>query len=153
MREYKSSLFIIGKNVVYGIAGAFVAALVLSWFLSGAVSVILGILAGLAIIYFAVISDNITVVLDNGEMSVYRIGGRLLHRFRLDDCSFHAKIVTTSDMTGGDSDCTLTIDCADGGETNLDCSMLGKTTFMELLDALGFNDTQPEKLSTTKKDD
>lgn len=148
MKEYKSSLFVIGKNIVYGIGGAFVAALVASWFLSGFLAVLIGLAAGAAIIYFAVIGDNITVTLDDATMSVHRLG-KLLHTFNREECSFHAKVVTTTDVTS-DSDCTLTVTDADGEETALDCSMLGKTTFMRLLDDLGFNDQPAVAVATTK---
>lgn len=149
MKEYKSSLFVIGKNIVYGVGGALVAMLVASWFLSDFLAVLLGLAAGAAIIYFAVIGDNIAVTLDDGTMTVRRLG-KLLHTFEVGECSFHAKVVTTSDMTGGDSDCMLTVTDADGEETRLDCSMLGKSRFMELLDDLGFNDQPAVALATTK---
>lgn len=149
-KEYKSSLFVIGKNVLYGVGGAFVAALVLSWFLNGTLAVILGILAGLAIIYFAVIGDNIRVVLDDETLSIYRLG-KLKHSFKLDESSFHAKVVTTTDSTGSDSDCDLTVTGPDGEETRIDCSMLGYRRFMELLDDLGFNDGDPKAVPTLQK--
>lgn len=150
MKRYKSSLFVIGKNVLYGVGGGFVAALVVSWFAGGFTAVLVGIVAGLAIIYFAVYGDNIEITLDDGVMTVTRFG-KLLHTFTVDECSFNAKVRTTSDMTGGDSDCTLRITRADGGEVHLDCSMLGERRFMELLDDLGFNDTEPVALATTRK--
>lgn len=150
MKQYKRSLFVMVKNVLYGIGGGFVAALVASWFVGGILAVIVGLAAGLAIIYFAVYSDNIVVTLDEGVMSVHRFG-KLLHTFAIGECGFNAKVVTTSDMTGGDSDCTLHVTRADGSEVHLDCSMLGRSAFMELLDDLGFNDTEVVPLATTGK--
>lgn len=149
MTQYKSSLFVIVKNVAYGVGGGFVAALVASWFLSGFFAIVVGLAAGLAIIYFAVYSDNIVITLNDGVMSVHRFG-KLLHEFKVEECQFNAKVVTTSDMTGGDSDCTLHISRADGDEVHLDCSMLGRGRFMQLLDDLGFNDTAPVALATTR---
>ena len=150
MKEYKSSLFVIGKNILYGVGGGFVAALVLSWFINGSVAVVIGILAGLAIIYFAVIGDNIRVELDGETLAIYRLG-KLRHSFKLAESSFRAKVVTTSDSTGSDSDCDLTVVGPDGEETRIDCSMLGYGRFMELLDDLGFNDQKPEVVPTLKK--
>lgn len=149
MKEYKSSLFVIGKNVVYGVGGGFVAALVLSWFISAGVAVVLGCLAGLAIIYFAVIGDNIRVTLDDDTLAIYRLG-KLKHSFKVAECSFNAKIVTTTGSAVSDSDCDLTIADAGGEETTIDCSMLGRSRFLELLDDLGFNDQAPSAVPTTK---
>ena len=150
MREFKSSLFVIAKNVLYGVGGAFVAALVLSWFLNGTVAVLLGLAVGAAIIYLAVYSNNIRVAVDNNTVSFHR-RGTLLHQFSLDDHSFRAKVVTTTDSTGSDSDCDLTVTAPDGSETQIDCSMLGYNQFMELLDCLGFNDQPPVAVETMKK--
>ena len=149
-KEYKSSLFIIVKNIVYGVAGGFTAALVASWFLGSSAAIVIGFAVCAAIIYFAVIGDNITVVVENGEMIVSRFS-RELHRFTLDECAFNAKIVTTSDMTGGDSDCTLRVIDADGEETSIDCTMMGRTRFMRLLEDLGLVNGPAVPLATTRK--
>lgn len=148
--EYKSSLFVVIKNVVYGIGAAFVAALVLSWFINGYLALLLGMAAGAAIIYFAVHGDNIRVLLDDDTVSFYR-GKKLLHAFNRVDHSFRAHVVTTIDSTGSDSDCDLTVIAPDGSETRIDCSMLGYRRFMGLLDGLGFNDQSPEQVETVKK--
>ena len=151
MKEYKSSILIIGKNVAYGVAGGFVAALVFSWFINAFVAVILGIAAGLAIIYFAVVGDNISLTLDDETLSIYRLG-KLKHSFKRSECSFNAKIITTTGSMVSDSDCTLDVTDDDGEETQIDCSMLGKSRFMELLDDLGLTDPEPVALQTTKND-
>lgn len=152
MREFKSSLFVIGKNVAYGIGGALLVALVLSWFINTTIAVVLGIAAGAAIIYLAVHSNNIRVVVDGDAVAFFR-GEKELHRFTLADHSFHAKIVTTTGSGIPDSDCDLTVTAPDGTETEIDCSMLGHGRFMELLDCLGFNNQPPTPVATVKKAD
>lgn len=150
MREYKSSLFVIGKNVVYGVGGGFVAALVLSWFLHAAIAVIGGLIAGAAIIYFAVFSDNISITVDDEKMEVFRFG-KLLHSFKLSECGFKAKIVTTTGSAVSDSDCDLTVSGPGESETTIDCSMLGRSRFLELLSDLGMDDKEPVAVPTTAK--
>lgn len=148
MKEYKPSLFVLGKNAVYGIAGGFVAILILNAFLPAILALMLGVAAGLAILYFTFYSDNISVKLDEQEISFFRFG-KLLYQFPLEGTSFSAKIVTTQEAVS-DSDCDLTIKTADGDEETVDCSMLGKSTFEELLKDLGLTDRKAEKLETSK---
>lgn len=148
MKEYRPSKFVIGKNIVYGVAGGLVAALILNAFLPAALACLLAIAAGGAIIYFAVYKDNISVKLDEKEVSFFRFG-RLLYNFPREGTSFHAKIVTTQEAVS-DSDCDLTVTTADGTEVTIDCSMLGLRTFEELLKDLGLTDKEPAKLETIK---
>ena len=150
MTEYNSSLFVIGKNIVYAVAGSLVVMLVASWFLSGAVAVVLGVAVALLIVYFAVYRDNIRVTVDGDTLSFWRFG-TLLHEFPVAECGFKANIVTRRDMTGGDSDCTLRVVDAGGEETSIDCSMMGKTRFMRLLEDLGLVNAPAVPLATTKK--
>ncbi len=149
MREFKSSLYVMGKNVAYGLGGAFLSGLVLSWFINSTVASILGLAVGAAIIYLAVHSNNIRVTVDGEAVSFYR-KDRLLHRFTLSDHSFNAKIVTTTGSGISDSDCDLTVTAPDGTSTEIDCSMLGHGRFLELLDCLGFNDN-PAPVETVKQ--
>lgn len=149
MKEYKPSIFVLAKNVVYGLAGGFVAALILDAFLPYVLAYLLGIAACIAILYFTLYSDNISVKLDESNISSFRFG-KLLYEFPLEGTSFSAKIVTTQEAVS-DSDCYLTIKTFDGDEETIDCSMLGKNTFEELLKDLGLTDREAEKLETTKK--
>lgn len=151
MRIYKSSVLVIAKNIVYAVAGAFVAALILHWFINEAVAIAIGCLAGLAIAYFAVYQDNITVAVGDETLWVRRFG-KILHSFILEECSFRANITTTSDSAGSDSDCILVVSDASGDETSIDCSMMGAGRFYELLEDLGLvNNPNPTPLPTTGK--
>lgn len=150
MTIYKSSLFIIGKNIVYAVAGACVAAFILNIFVSEAVAVGIGALTGLAIAYLVIYQNIITVEVGDGIMTVSRFGKRQ-HEFELAGCSLRANIRTTSDSTGTDSDCTLTVIREDGDETHIDCTMMGADRFYELLEDLGLVNPDPVPLRTTKK--
>jgi hypothetical protein len=145
MLTFKSSAFIIVKNIIYGVFGGGVAALIASWFLDLTVAVAIGAVLGLLIIYFALFGDNIRVVVGDGEFSVFR-GRKLKHSFKLNEVGFHASIRTKN----GDSDCTLTVEQADGTKTSIDCGMLGASRFNRLLDALGVADSEPIAVKTTK---
>ena len=145
MIVYKSSLFIIAKNVFYGIFGGGFAGLVASWFsLDLIFSIPIGVLVGSFIIYSALIGDNIRVEIDGDTLSFYRLG-KLKHQFQISRVGLHAKIRTSD----GDSDCNLTITDEEGKSTNIDCSMLGKSRFYKLLDSLKVFD-EPVELPTRK---
>ncbi len=48
---YESSIPVLVKNVVYGICGGFVAAIIVNWFLSITLAIIIGTILGALIIY------------------------------------------------------------------------------------------------------
>jgi hypothetical protein len=143
---YKSSAFIIVKNVIYSILGGIAVALILSWFIDANLAVIIGGAVGLLIIYFVLIGDNIRVEIDGDRLSFYRFK-KLKHEFSIGKSGFNARIKTTD----GDSDCTLTVIQENGEETYIDCSMLGKSRFYKLLDALRVTDPEPVEVETKKK--
>ncbi len=151
MHTYTASLFIIAKNVMMGLIAGAVAAWIGTWFLAERTAVIIGGVIALLLVYFALIGDNYRLTLDDKQLRVYRLG-KLKHAFPLDAYSFSARVKTTYDSTGSDSDCHL-IATHDGTEevTRLDLSMLGKRRFMLLLDDLGFDSNAPRKLLATKK--
>ena len=147
MKEFKSSLFIIVKNVFYGIFGGAAIALIMYMFMEDLViPIIVGTVLGLLIIYFAIVKDNIRIIVDPDRFTVYR-GKKLKHSFNTKEVSMHAKIKTVD----GDSDCTLTVTTPDGKETRIDCSMLGQSRFYKLLDALDVFDGEPVEVRTKKK--
>lgn len=151
MRTYTSSPFIIAKNIVFGLFGGAVAAWICTWFLAERTALVIGGVIVLLLVYFALIGDNYRLTLDDKQLCVYRLG-KLRHTFLLRMYGFSARIKTTYDGTGGDSDCHLIATSEDTGEvTRLDLSMLGKQRFMLLLADLGFDADAPKKLVTAKK--
>jgi hypothetical protein len=133
--------------VLYGVAGGAVAALIASWFLDLTAAVVIGAFLGLLIIYFTLFSDNIRIVVDGDDFTVFR-RGKVRHSFKLSEVGVHARIRTKS----GDSDCKLTVEDAAGGKTYIDCSMLGASRFYRLLEALHVTDSEPAEIKTTKKE-
>ena len=144
---YESSIPVLIKNVVYGVCGGIVAAIIVNFFLPAGLAVAIGAILGILIIYFALVKDNIRVVLTDDTLSFYNLG-KLKHEFKLDEVGFSARIKTSD----GDSDCTLTVHEAEDKETYIDCSMLGRTRFYELLDALHVTDPEPVAVETVKKE-
>jgi len=146
MQTFKSSAFIIVKNVIYGIVGGAVAALIASWFLELTVAIIIGAVLGLLIIYFAVVGDNIEIVVESDHFFVRR-RGKVKYAFKTDEVGIHAKIRTKS----GDSSCALVVTKSDGSQTAIDCSMLGASRFHKLLAALHVTDA-PVEVKTSGKE-
>jgi hypothetical protein len=146
MLTFKSSIFILIKNVFYGVVGGAVAALIASYFLDLTIAIAIGVVLGLLIIFFTLFSDNIKVVVGEGDFTVFR-RGKARYSFKLSEVGFHARIRTKS----GDSDCKLTVEEANGNKTYIDCSMLGASRFYRLLDALHVTDSEPTEIKTTKE--
>lgn len=143
MKEFKSNPLVILKNVLFAVCAGFVLAIIGNFFLSPTISKGLGALAFLGGTYFAVVLDNIRV----DKLTFYR-GKKETHSFTISECSFHSLIRSTT----GDSSCDLTIKTHENDYgTTIDCSMLGRGRYLQLLDALGFNDQEPVNISTTKR--
>ena len=143
MKIYKSSLFIIVKNVIYGICGGAVIAFILNLLLLTYLAVIIGAVVGLLIIYFAVIGDNIRVVIDGDNFTVYR-RGKAKHSFNMCEVSLEARIKNRA------GDCILTVTEQNGESTRIDCSMLGQNRFYRLLADLRVVG-EPAEVVPTKK--
>ena len=147
MKEFKSNPLVILKNVLFAVCAGFVLAIIANFLLSPTISKGLGALAFLGGTYFAVVLDNIRVVIDGDRLTFYR-GKKETHSFTISECSFHSLIRSTT----GDSSCDLTIKTHENDYgTTIDCSMLGRGRYLQLLDALGFNDQEPVNISTTKR--
>ncbi|MDR3295024.1 MAG: hypothetical protein LBT26_04215 [Clostridiales Family XIII bacterium] len=142
---FKSSTFVIIKNIIYAVAGGLVAAFIANWFLDSRIAAAIGVFLCLLIAYFAMFGDNIRIVVGEDDFTVFR-RRKLRHSFKLSEVSIHAKIRSTT----GDSDCTLTVTERDGSQTHIDCTMLGGSRFYRLLDALRVTDPEPVEVKTKK---
>ncbi len=145
MTEFKSSSFVIVKNLLYAVFGGAAAVFIAHIWLNFTYSIIIGSALCLILAYFALFGDNLRAVIDGDELIVYR-GKKEKYRFTISQCHFHSRMVTKS----GDSDCHLTITSPDGSSQTVDFSMLGASRYYRFLDALGFND-ETQTLETTKK--
>lgn len=147
MKEFKSNPLVIGKNIIFAVFGGILVAIIANFFLTSFLSVILGIVIFGAISYLALVSNNIKVVIDGNKLTFYR-GAKETHSFTISECSFHSLIQSSLE----DSSCDLTIKTPeDNYGVTIDCSMLGKNRYLQLLDALGFNDQEPIDLTEDKE--
>ncbi|WP_428897698.1 hypothetical protein Dip518_001489 [Parelusimicrobium proximum] len=151
MKQYKPSMFVLGKNIVYALCGGFVAGLIAEWLLPSFLALLIAIAVAGAVAYLTLYTNNISVNLDDKTISFFRFG-KLIKQYPLEGTGFKAKITTTSDSAGTDADCDLTVIPAEGEEETIDCSMLGDDTFWELIKDLGLTDKAPQKIKTEKKD-
>ena len=134
MKEFKSNPLVILKNVFFVACAGFVLAIIANFFLSPTISKVLGTLTFLGGTYFAVVLDNIRIIIDGDKLTFYR-GKKETHSFIISESSCDLTIKTHENDYG----------------TTIDCSMLGRGRYLQLLDALGFNDQEPVNISTTKK--
>ena len=146
MLVFKSSLFVIVKNVAYALGGGAFAALIASIWLELIIAIIIGVAFALLMTYFAVFGDNFRVEVAGDIFTVYR-RNKIKHQFDVTEVSLHARIKTVD----GDSDCKLTVTGCDGKSAHIDLSMLGQSRFYKLLDALGVLDAEPIEVKTTTK--
>lgn len=138
------------KNVIFGILGGAVGALIANFFLDQNYAIAIGALLAFLIIFGTLFSNNIKLQVDGDFIRVYRFG-KLKHQFNRNTCHFQIKIVTTTDSTGPDSDCTLTVVDESDNTTDVDCSMLGRRRFERFVDYIGIDDGEPEVLPVSNK--
>ena len=147
MKEFKSSAYIVVKNLIYGIIGGAVIAFILNIWINIWYALGLGVLIAIWYVLTTLLKDMKKVVIYDDRFEIVR-RGKVLHSFKRSEVAIRASIRTK----GGDSDCTLRITSADGREELIDCSMLGRNRFYRLIDELGVLDPEPIELKTKKKD-
>lgn len=147
-KVYKSRIYRILVNLVFGIAAAGVSFLIASIWLDVIWCAAIGI--GILLLYlWLVILDNlITITVDGKYMTVQK--GHKVQSFEIARCSFYAKMVTSS----GDTGCTLQITDENGKEEYVDCELIGVEQFKQLLEDIGVTGQgrEVQKLQTKKGD-
>ena len=140
MNEFKSKTIIIFKTFIYYILVMSVVVwmiynLIIMWKgIQLSYPMVVGMWGVLLILACTLIwYDSIRIVIQNGEMIVYR-GRQVMDRFVIMECKMNSRITTK--LWG--SNCQLIIEFQERVEW-LDCSMLGKKRFKKLLEAIGFN--------------
>ena len=145
-KVYKSRIYRILVNLVFGIAAAGVVYLVAGIWLEPFLRAAVGI--GILVLYlWLVILDNlITITVDGQYMTVKK--GHKLKRFEIARSSFYAKMVSSS----GDTSCTLQITDENGKVEYVDCELIGVGQFRKLLEDIGVTggDAPVQKLQTKK---
>ena len=138
MREFKPSVALLVKNTIYGLFGGFAAGFAITYLFSNlAVGILIGAALGLAVLYFTLVQDNITVRVDDDLLTVARFGKT--REYRRGECRLDAHMGITRGFGLGDTPCFLLVHCENEKPQRVDCTMLGKKSFVELMDALGLS--------------
>ncbi|WP_428771493.1 hypothetical protein V1L52_05685 [Treponema sp. HNW] len=148
MNIYKTKVYRILLNCIYGFFAAAIIAFIVSRFSSAVFVGWLIFFLALAVYFKVIIVDNImTVTLDEKTLTVKK--GKKTDVFPLDKVSFRAKIVSSR----GENACTLYAVDSEGKETKINCELIGIAQFEDMLEKLGVTgDKSPAtKLDTIEK--
>lgn len=137
MQEYKRSLWIMLKDLIVAPLSAAVAAIVLNFFVSD-LRIVLGVaaLVLLALLYMALISENIRFSLHSEGRLEYYKRGRLRHSFDLTRClaGYHRR--SDAGLLGSHNITLEIVSLENGEESHIDCSPLGLSRFESLYEAV-----------------
>lgn len=140
---YKTRLYRVLLNLVFGVAAALVLAFIASIWLKGIVWFALIFVAALAGYIWLVIIDNMIIIETEGNILTVK-KGKKIETYPLDTTAVRAKTVTSS----GDTECSLYLTRQGEQEVFVDCELIGVTQFMELLGDLGITGDSVTKLDT-----
>ena len=140
---YKTRLYRVLLNLVFGTAAALFVAFIASIWLKSVLWFILIFAAILALYIRTVIIGNMIVIeTDGASLTVKQ--GKKIDTYPLDTTSIRAKMVTS----GGETACTLYLTRQGENETEVNCELIGIAQFEKLLGDLGINGDPVTKLDT-----
>lgn len=156
---YKTRIYRVLVNLVFGAAAALFVAFIASIWLKGFVWFLLISIGVFAAYIWLVIIDNMIVIeTEDNVLTVKR--GKKIDTYPIDTTAIRAKTVTSD----GDTECTLYLTPYGGQEVTVDCELIGISQFESLLDDLGITrdavtklntgntaDDQPAQLTTVKE--
>lgn len=140
---YKTRLYRVLLNLVFGVAAALVLAFIASIWLKEIVWLVLIFVAALAGYIWLVIIDNMIIIETEGNILTVK-KGKKIDTYPLDTTAVRAKTVTSN----GDTECSLYLTRQGEQEVFVDCELIGVTQFMELLGDLGITGDSVTKLDT-----
>lgn len=145
-KVYKSRIYRVILNLVYGTFAAGVAFFIAGIWLKTTIAILIAVGIFLSYMWLIVLSNLITVTVSDKYLTVKK--GRRQQRFEIARCSFHAKMVTSS----GDTSCELDITDESGKKHYIDCELIGAGQFESLLEDLGIiGEHAPVQKIQTKK--
>ncbi len=143
MQEFKPSVPLLVKNTIYGLFGGFAAGFAIYYLFSSLpVGILIGAALGLAVLYFTLVQDNIIIRVDDDVLTVTRVGGKT-REYRRAACRFEANMGITRGFGLGDTPCFLLVHCENEKPQRVDCTMLGKKSFVALTEVLGLSRGAP----------
>jgi len=140
---YKTRLYRVLLNLVFGAAAALFVAFIASIWLKSALWFVLIFAAFLALYIRTVIIGNMIVIETDGAALTVK-QGKKVDTYPLDTTSIRAKTVTS----GGETACTLYLTRQGENETEVNCELIGIAQFEKLLGDLGINGDPVTKLDT-----
>lgn len=146
-KRYKSRLYRILLLFVYGaFATAFVGTVVYHFF-GSTYALGASILFALVYLWLGIYDCYIELIVKDGKLIVKK--GRKRKEFVIDECSFKAKMSTSS----GDTSCHLTVIDGQGEKHDIDCELIGIGQFNRLLEDLGIigEKAKAQKLETKRR--
>ncbi len=148
LKVYKSRIHRIIINIVFCFFAAVLVLFIANIWFSEIISALLAVLFIIAYIWLVIINNFITITVDDEYLTVKK--GRKEKKYIINDCSFRAKIVSSS----GDSSCYLYVTEKNGKEEDIDCELIGRKNFENLMNDLRIiGDNAPvTKLKTEKGD-
>ena len=145
---YKTRIYRVLVNLVFGAAAALFVAFIASIWLKGFVWFLLISIGVFAAYIWLVIIDNMIVIeTEDNVLTVKR--GKKIDTYSISATAIRAKTVSS----GGDTECSLYLTRPGEDEVLIDCELIGITQFIKLLDDLGINRDSVTKLSTDNTDE
>ena len=145
---YKTRIYRVLVNLVFGAAAALFVAFIASIWLKGFVWFLLISIGVFAAYIWLVIIDNMIVIeTEDNVLTVKR--GKKIDTYSISATAIRAKTVSS----GGDTECSLYLTRPGEDEVLIDCELIGISQFESLLDDLGINRDSVTKLSTDNTDE
>lgn len=138
---FRSNLMLQLRTLLFGALGSIFLGLMASGFLPRAAAIGIGVAFLLFMMYIALIRDDIVIGVDRNTFTMHR-RGKEIHRFDREKTDFYAYIK----QHNRGSNWLLTIKTYGGLIIHIDCYMLGKKQFFQLLSSLGVKVTSPGTL-------
>ncbi len=140
---YKTRLYRILLNVVFGCAAAVFVTIIASIWLDS-VMIRAAIFAAFFALYIwlVIIGNMIVIEVDDTTLTVKK--GKKTDSYPLETTAIRAKTVTSS----GDTECTLYLTRQGENETTVNCELIGIAQFEKLLSDLGIDGDPVTKLNT-----
>lgn len=140
---YKTRVYRVLLNLVFGTAAALFIAFIASIWLKSTLWFVLIFAAFLALYIRTVIIGNMIVIETDGSTLTVK-KGKKIDTYRLDATSIRAKTVTSN----GETECTLYLTRQGENETAVNCELIGVAQFEKLLSDLGIDGDPVTKLDT-----
>lgn len=150
MSVYKTSVFRVVTNILYGVFFAFLVGFLTTYFTQTEIYGLVAAVAALLIyLLLVVVGNTLTVTVNGRTLTVTK--GKKTKTYQLDQC----RIGFQKSYDGVGTDYKLKVEQQNGEVDYIDCDVLGGMQFNRLLEDIGIGEFQNQatKLETKKKGD